>query len=217
MKYDAVLLDMDGTVLDTLEDIADAVNATLRHFSLPQISYEAARASLGNGAGRLVQRSVPEGSSPELTEQVLHWYMPYYDAHCRVKTKPYDGITALMERLRAQGVRLAVVSNKQDSAVNELGKAFFPGLLDCTVGERASVRRKPCPDTVLAAAKVLDTPPERCVYVGDSEVDVETAANAGMDCVAVCWGFRSREQLEAAGASKLAETVDELYALLTEQ
>ena len=121
----------------------------------------------------------------------------------------------LLERLRGAGLRLAVISNKQDGAVKELAAAFFPGLLDCAVGERLGVRRKPYPDSALAAAETMGVAPERCIYVGDTEVDIETAANAGMACAAVCWGFRSREQLVAAGAERPAETVGELEERLT--
>ncbi|MEA5152498.1 MAG: HAD family hydrolase [Oscillospiraceae bacterium] len=215
MRYDAVLLDMDGTVLDTLEDLTDAVNAALRQFGLPEVGADRARASLGHGALWLIGHCVPEGSPEELTARVLEWYRPYYDAHCRIKTKPYEGVVPLLERLRGAGLRLAVISNKQDGAVKELAAAFFPGLLDCAVGERLGVRRKPYPDSALAAAETMGVAPERCIYVGDTEVDIETAANAGMACAAVCWGFRSREQLVAAGAERPAETVGELEERLT--
>ena len=215
MRYDAVLLDMDGTVLDTLEDLTDAVNAALRQFGLPEVGADRARASLGHGALWLIGHCVPEGSPEELTARVLEWYRPYYDAHCRIKTKPYEGVVPLLERLRGAGLRLAVISNKQDGAVKELAAAFFPGLLDCAVGERPGVRRKPYPDSALAAAEAMGVAPERCIYVGDTEVDIETAANAGMACAAVCWGFRSREQLVAAGAERPAETVGELEERLT--
>lgn len=215
MRYDAVLLDMDGTVLDTLEDLTDAVNAALRQFGLLEVGADRARASLGHGALWLIGHCVPEGSPEELTARVLEWYRPYYDAHCRIKTKPYEGVVPLLERLRGAGLRLAVISNKQDGAVKELAAAFFPGLLDCAVGERLGVRRKPYPDSALAAAETMGVAPERCIYVGDTEVDIETAANAGMACAAVCWGFRSREQLVAAGAERPAETVGELEERLT--
>lgn len=215
MRYDAVLLDMDGTVLDTLEDLTDAVNAALRQFGLPEVGADRARASLGHGALWLIGHCVPEGSPEELTARVLEWYRPYYDAHCRIKTKPYEGVVPLLERLRGAGLRLAVISNKQDGAVKELAAAFFPGLLDRAVGERLGVRRKPYPDSALAAAETMGVAPERCIYVGDTEVDIETAANAGMACAAVCWGFRSREQLVAAGAERPAETVGELEERLT--
>lgn len=215
MKYGAVLLDMDGTVLDTLEDLTDAVNAAMREFGLPVVEARQVRAGLGNGAARLIRYCVPEDCGEALYEQVLAWYKPYYDAHCRIKTRPYPGILPMMERLKARGVKLAVISNKPDPAVKELAAAFFPGLLDLAVGESETVRRKPDPDAVLAAAAQLGVGRESCVYVGDSEVDVMTAKNAAMDCIAVGWGFRDVDWLENHGAEKIARSAEELERLIT--
>ena len=130
MRYRAILFDMDGTVLDTLEDLKDAVNYSLRHFSLPEISRPQAMQNLGNGAAWLIQHSVPEGTPDALCAEVLRFYRPWYDAHCRIKTGPYPGILSLMEQLRAHGIRQAIISNKPDSAVQELAAAFFPNLMD---------------------------------------------------------------------------------------
>lgn len=215
MKYEAVLLDMDGTVLDTLEDLTDAVNAALREFGLPAVEEGKVRASLGNGAARLIQCCAPEDCGQARREQVLAWYKPYYDAHCRIKTRPYQGIVPMMERLKAQGVKLAIISNKPDPAVKELAAAFFPGLLDSAVGESETIRRKPDPDAVLTAAEQLGVSREKCVYVGDSEVDVMTAKNAGMDGIAVSWGFRDVDWLEAHGAEKIARSAEELEHFIT--
>ncbi len=214
MKKKAVLFDMDGTVLDTLEDLARAVNRALEEFGLPAVGRGQVRAALGNGAARLIGACVPAGTAPELTEQVLAWYKPWYAAHCREETRPYEGILPLMEHLKAAGVRMAVVSNKPDGAVQELAAAFFPGLLEAAVGERPGVGRKPDPASVLAAAELLGAGREECVYVGDSEVDVRTAENAGMACVAVTWGFRDEPELRAAGAERLAHSPAELEKLL---
>lgn len=214
VKYRAVLYDMDGTVLDTLNDLHNAVNRSLREFGLPEVPPEQTRACLGNGAAWLIAHCVPEGCPPELRERVLAWYKPWYDAHCRIETRPYEGILPLMERLHALGVRQAIISNKPDPAVQELAAYFFPGLLETAVGERPGVRRKPAPDTVLAAAKSMGLSPTDSVYVGDTEVDLETARAAGMDCVAVSWGFRSREHLLASGACRIADSPEELELLL---
>ena len=214
MQFRAVLFDMDGTVLDTLDDLHDSVNAALREFSLPEVDREAVAQSLGNGAGHLIRCCIPEGSPDALYSDVLAWYRPWYDAHCLIKTRPYDGILPLMKDLRSQGIRLAIISNKPDSAVQELAEAFFPGLLDVVVGESPAVRRKPAPDTVLAAAEKMGIPVSGCVYVGDTEVDLETARNAGMACVAVTWGFRSEAQLLASGAAAPVHTPAELEAVL---
>ncbi len=210
MAYKAVLYDMDGTVLDTLTDLENAVNTALRQFGLPEMPREKVRASLGNGADRLIRECVPAGTGEELIRQVAAWYRPWYEAHCCVETAPYPGITALMERLRSRGIQQAIISNKADPAVRELAERFFPGLLETAVGESATVRCKPNPDAVLAAAAQMGRRPEECVYVGDTEIDLATARNAGMDCLAVSWGFRSVEQLFAAGARSIAYTAEEL-------
>ena len=210
MRYRGVLWDMDGTVLDTLEDLWAAVNVSLRRFSLPEASLEAVRAGLGNGAAHLISCVAPE----EKREQVLAFYKPWYDAHCNLKTRPYPGILPLMGALRAGGVRQAIISNKPDPAVQELAKSYFPGLLDSAVGESETVRRKPNPDAVLAAVKQMGLTVADCVYIGDTEVDLATARNAGMACIAVSWGFRSRAQLLAAGATQIADTAEELEELL---
>lgn len=210
MRYRGVLWDMDGTVLDTLEDLWAAVNVSLRRFSLPEASLEAVRAGLGNGAAHLISCVTPE----EKRDEVLAFYKPWYDAHCNLKTRPYPGILPLMGALRAGGVRQAIISNKPDPAVQELAKSYFPGLLDSAVGESETVRRKPNPDAVLAAVKQMGLNVADCVYIGDTEVDLATAKNAGMACIAVSWGFRSRAQLLAAGATQIAATAEELEKLL---
>ncbi len=212
MTYRGVLWDMDGTVLDTLADLHAAVNVSLRHFSLPEVSPEAVRAGLGNGAAHLVSEVAPE----ERRQEVLAFYKPYYDAHCNIQTRPYPGILPLMEALRAQGVRQAIISNKPHPAVKALAEAYFPGLLDSAVGESETVRRKPNPDAVLAAVKEMGLKLPDCVYIGDTEVDLATARNAGMACIAVSWGFRSREQLIEAGATGIAASAEELAAMLLE-
>lgn len=210
MRYKAVLFDMDGTVLDTLDDLADSVNRSLREFDLPEVSRFQVGQSLGNGAKYLIRHCLPEGSDEALCVQVLAFYKPWYDAHCRIKTKPYDGILQLMEALRADGIRQAIISNKPDSAVQELAEAFFPGLMDVVIGESPAVKRKPSPDTVLAAARRMGLMASDCVYIGDTEVDLETARNAGMDCIPVSWGFRTEEQLCAAGAEEIIRSPEEL-------
>jgi phosphoglycolate phosphatase len=210
MRYKAVLFDMDGTVLDTVDDLADSVNASLREFSLPEVSRAHVSRCLGNGAAYLIRNCLPDNTPEVVFEQVLAFYKPWYGAHCRIKTKPYDGILQLMETLRADGVRQAIISNKPDSAVQELAEAFFPGLMDVVIGESPAVKRKPSPDTVLAAASQMGLMASDCVYIGDTEVDLETARNAGMDCIPVSWGFRTEEQLCAAGAEEIIRSPEEL-------
>lgn len=214
MSYKAVLFDMDGTVLDTLADLCNAVNRSLQQFGMPPVTKEKAAQSLGNGAAHLIACCVPEGTPEELRERVLAWYKPWYDAHCRILTRPYEGILPLMGRLRERGIKQAIISNKPDPAVQELAAHFFPGLLETAVGESQLVRRKPDPSAVLAAAERMGLRPEDCVYVGDTEVDLRTARNAGTACILVSWGFRSREQLLAAGGESIADTVPELERLI---
>ena len=214
MKYKAVLFDMDGTVLDTLGDLAAAVNHTLREFSMPERSIAEVTAALSNGAAYLIAHTVPDGTPKELTDKVLAAYAPYYDAHCDILTGPYDGIVPLMQKLRNRGVKLAVISNKQDTAVKPLAEKYFPGLLEIAVGESAEVRRKPNPDAVLAALRHIGVEREDAIYVGDTEVDLQTARNAGMECASVDWGFRTREQLVEIGAEHIFDTVQELEEYL---
>ena len=210
MNWKAVLFDMDGTVLDTLNDLTDAVNRSLAEFSLPTVDACVVRRNLGSGAAFLIAHCVPSDCSAELCERVLAFYKPWYDAHCRIHTRPYDGIPELMTTLKAKGIRLAIISNKPDSAVQELAAAFFPGMLDVVVGESPGIRRKPYPDTVLEAAARMGLSVRDSIYVGDSEVDIQTARSAGMPCISVSWGFRDEEQLLSSGASCLVHTPQEL-------
>ena len=214
MAYKAVLFDMDGTVLDTLRDLAEAVNACFRHFGVPEVPVSLVRAKLGNGAAYLIHACAPAGMEEERIRELIAWYKPYYDAHCRIETRPYPGIPELMEALKEKGVKQAIISNKPDPAVQELAEEFFPGLLEAAVGESERVRRKPDPDAVLAAVERMGLPKEDCVYVGDTEVDLATARNAGMDVIAVSWGFRSEEELLAAGAARIAHSARELGEML---
>ena len=219
MRYKAILFDMDGTVLDTLRDLNAAANRALAEFGFPPMSIDDTRRRVGNGSRRLLELSVPPGTDAATLDRLVEWYLPYYNAHANDTTAPYPGVLALLGALRAARCPLAVVSNKPDRTVRELSAIHFPGLLDVAVGENEAggVRRKPWPDTLLAAAAALGERPEDCLYVGDSEVDVLTAACAGMDCASVLWGFRSREELQAAGAKLFFETTEELkeYVLKT--
>ena len=210
MRYKAVLFDMDGTVLDTLADLTNAVNHILSEYGMPPITERDAAAFLGNGAAYLLRRSVPAGTSEQTLQEMLRAYQPWYDSHCAILTAPYPGILTLMKSLREAGVKQAVISNKQDSAVKRLAAEHFPGLLETAVGESAAVRRKPNPDAVLAALREMDVTPEDAVYVGDTEVDLQTAENAGLACAVVGWGFRTEDELRAAGAERIFHSAEEL-------
>lgn len=210
VRYRAVVFDMDGTILDTLEDLRDSVNAALVWAGFAARTTEEIRSFVGNGAARLIERAVPEGTDGERTGNVLAYYRKYYDSHALIKTAPYPGIQPLLEKLRAQGVRLAVVSNKPDAAVKKLAEYYFPHVFHAAVGARDGVPVKPSPESVWAALELLGVSAEECVYVGDSDVDVMTARNAGMDGIAVAWGFRGEEFLREHGAKTIVRNADEL-------
>ncbi|MBR4289869.1 MAG: HAD-IA family hydrolase [Oscillospiraceae bacterium] len=203
-----ILWDLDGTLLDTLEDLADAVNYALEQFGYPSRTLEEVRRFVGNGARRLIALAVPEGAD---VDAVLETFRSYYDAHCQVKTGAYGGIMEVLEAL-GEKYPMAVVSNKPDSAVKALCARYFPTLY--ARGESTDCPRKPAPDMVFKAMEEIGV--ERCIYVGDSEVDVLTAKNAGVPCLSVLWGFRDREEIEAAGGKHFCEATAGLIEKLEE-
>ena len=214
MAYRAAIFDMDGTILNTLDDLAASTNAALAAYGMPGRTTDEVRQFVGNGIANLIRRAVPEGTDEALQRQVYDTFCAHYAAHSADRTSPYPGIPQLLDELRQRGVALAVVSNKGDFAVQTLVRQYFPGLFDYAVGEREGIRRKPAPDTVLAALEALGVSADEAVYVGDSEVDVETAANAKTACVCVSWGYRSAAALKAAGAKTIVDTTEELAGTL---
>ncbi|MBQ2785613.1 MAG: HAD family hydrolase [Oscillospiraceae bacterium] len=217
MKKIGILWDLDGTLLDSLEDLKDSVNHTLQQYGLPVRSLDEVRRFVGNGARRLIELSMPGKENDPDVDAVLRDYQVYYTTHSQIKTKPYDGVLAVLEVL-GKRYPMAIVSNKPDDAVKVLCSQYFPGVY--AMGESGDCPRKPAPDMVFRAMKALGV--DACVYVGDSEVDVITAGNAGMPCLSVLWGFRDRKILEEVGGkyfcedtAKLAETlervVDQVY------
>ena len=206
--YTTYLFDMDGTVLDTAQDLCDAVNHTLEKYGQPLCSFEAVVAATGNGAKELIAGCLEQGSDTPRFSEILEEYKAYYEAHSCIKTGPYAGIPALLEQLREQGANIAIVSNKPHGAVVDLAEKFFPGIP--AFGERSGIARKPAPDMVYAALEELGAEKEGAVYIGDSEVDVTTAKNADMPLIAVSWGFRSRELLASLGATQLADTAADI-------
>ena len=205
----AVLFDLDGTLLDTLDDLAASVNAALAAFSLPMRTREEVRRFVGNGAERLIRLALPGEETDPPAEEVLRVFRSHYNAHCLDRTRPYDGI---LEALRQLHMPAAIVSNKPDSAVKPLCARFFPGVP--AFGETADCPRKPAPDMLFRGLEALGA--DRCVYVGDSEVDILTARNAGMPCLSVLWGFRDKETLEAAGGTLFCRTPEELPGILNQ-
>lgn len=214
MRYQTVVFDLDGTLLDTLDDLADSVNAALRDCGYPMRSREEVRRFVGNGVHLLIERAVPEGTGGEALERCFALFKEAYGARMCAKTRPYAGILPLLEALRANGVKCAVVSNKYDGAVKRLAGAHFGGLLGVAIGERVDVRRKPAPDGVREALRLLGADAETALYAGDSDVDVQTAHNAGLPCVGVTWGFRSRRVLEEAGADFIVDTPARLLEIV---
>ena len=214
MAYQTILFDLDGTLLDTLEDLADAVNHILERHRCPQRTLDEVRLFVGNGLGMLMRRSLPAQYSQTVSDLLAEELRTYYTAHSRIKTAPYAGVRELLETLHAAGAKVAVVSNKADEAVGELCSFYCPGLVDAAVGETAGRRPKPAPDAVELALERLHVDKTDAVYVGDSQVDLDTAKAAGLPCIAVTWGFRAREDLVKAGAETLADSVEALSRLL---
>lgn len=204
-RYSAMIFDLDGTLLDTLEDLTNAVNQALRECGYAEHTMEDVRGFVGDGIGMLIRRALPAEADvdPEAYEMALQAFKSYYAQHNADATDPYPGIPALLKRLKAEGVRLAVVSNKNDANVKALCRGYFPGLIDEAIGEQEGVSRKPAPDTMLRVMESFGLTPEDCLYIGDSDVDVKTACNAGVDLAAVTWGFRSEKCLRQAGAQRL--------------
>lgn len=214
-RYDAVIFDLDGTLLNTLDDLAAAVNYALAAAGLPARTTEEVRTFVGNGVKLLVHRAVPAGTSPEAEAACLAVFKERYRSHMGDKTAPYPGVVEALKALRARGCKLAVCSNKFDAAVEGLAHDYFPGLLDAAAGENEAggVPKKPHPAMVLRVMETLGAHPARTVYVGDSDVDIDTAKNAGIPCVSVTWGFRDRAFLLAHGASVFIDRPEELLKL----
>ncbi len=222
---------MDGTILDTLEDLKDALNVSLSEFGYKgDFTAQETRRFFGSGARAAVARAlaachgIPEeiltrigtadetafGIPEETVAEVLAFYKPWYASHCDIRTGPYPGINDLIKSLSSAGILTAVVSNKPDPAVQSLCRDYFPGLFDCAAGEKDGVPRKPAPDMVLNALKAMGVSADESVYIGDSEVDIQTARNAGLDCICVDWGFRTRDQLVQSGAGTIVSACDEI-------
>lgn len=212
--YEAIVFDLDGTLLDTLEDLTDSVNAALQSGGCPQKTIEQIRAYVGNGIRNLMIRSVEGGEAHPGFENMFQAFREHYKANCRNKTKPYEGIPELLQTLQKDGRKMAIVSNKADFAVKELNEYYFKEFGMAAIGEREGIARKPAPDTVFEALRKLKAPAEQAVYVGDSEVDVKTAQAAGLPCISVLWGFREKEVLAQCGAEQFAKNAHELLKLL---
>lgn len=212
--YQLAIFDLDGTLLDTLDDLRNSLNYALSTQGFAPRTHAEVRSFVGNGIRRLIERAVPPETEPAQIEAVFDAFHPHYAVHCADCTRPYAGMTELLRQLQAEGVICAVVSNKPDYAVQSLAGQYFPSLFAASAGAKDGVRKKPYPDAVFDVIDRLQAQTLRAVYIGDSEVDVETARNAALPCICVSWGFRDRDVLLAAGASTICSSMDELYRAL---
>ena len=219
-SYDVFIFDLDGTLLDTLQDLAASVNYALRQHDMPQHSLDNVRRFVGNGVRLLMERAVPQGAANPRFEEVFATFRQHYMHHSMDTTRPYDGIPEVLDALRDRGCRLAVVSNKMMAATQELVSHFFPQIT-VAIGEHEAegIRKKPAPDTVYEALRQLGISPSpntqhpSAVYVGDSDVDIQTARNAGLPCISVLWGFRDRQFLTESGATTFVAAPHELLTI----
>ena len=213
-RYKAIIFDLDGTLLDTLTDLAEGTNYALRVNGFPERTPDEIRRFVGNGARKLIERAVPDGQIEAALEQVRQDFNIYYKVHCKDHTAPYSGIMEMLQELVQQGYALGVVSNKPDFAVQELIPEYFPRIFASVSGERQGVAKKPAPDLILEAMKNLQADSSNAVYVGDSEVDLEAAVNAGIPCISVAWGFKGKKFLEEQQAEMIIEKPSEIQKYL---
>lgn len=213
-KYQAVIFDLDGTLLNTLEDLKNSVNYGLQKYGMPERTLEEIRHFVGNGVQRLVELAVPENTDSQEYDKVFQAFKEHYSVHCNDTTGLYPGIRELLAELKKQGFQMAIVSNKLQEGVDALAEQYFQEYLSVAIGAREGIRKKPAPDTVFEALRCLNIPKEQAVYVGDSEVDIATAANSGMECITVAWGFRTREEQEKAGGKIFANTPEDILKQL---
>lgn len=214
MKYKAIIFDLDGTLTDTLQDLKESTNYALRYMEWPERTLDEVRQFVGNGVRRLMEQAVPSDAEELEFDECFSVFQEHYVEHCQDHTSLYPGIAELLTELHARGYKMAIVSNKLQRGVDELFTTFFQGLIDVAIGERKGVRRKPMPDMVNLALQELGVEAEEAVYVGDSEVDMATARNAGLPCITVLWGFRDRDYLKEIGAFQMVERPEEILALV---
>lgn len=205
---------MDGTILNTLEDLKNATNYSLRQFNMPERTLEEVRMFVGNGIKKLIERAVPAGTTEEKINELLKVFLEYYEIHSADNTSAYPGIQNLVEELKKLGIKTAVSTNKADEPAQELGKKYFNGVFDLIVGQKDGLRTKPAPDSVNEILRILNIQKKDAVYIGDSDVDVQTAKNSGLDFIGVSWGFRGRKFLEQNGAKNIVDSANEILKLV---
>ena len=215
MMYKVYIFDLEGTLLDTLTDLAASTNYALREHGMPEHSVDDVRRFVGNGVRKLMERAVPDGADNPLFDEAFATFRQHYMEHALDTTRPYDGVPEMLATLKSRGCRIAVVSNKMMAATQELCQHFFPDTVEVAIGEHEAegIRKKPAPDTVYAALSALGVTKDHAVYVGDSDVDIATARHAGLPCISVLWGFRDRDFLLQHGATTLVTIPRELCEL----
>ena len=214
MKYKIAIFDLDGTILNTLDDLADSLNVVLQEFKMPLHTYEQVRFMVGNGIPKLIERAVPEGTSNPKYTQVLNKYIEYYEKHCSKKTAPYDGILEILTQMKSYGMKLAVNTNKVAQAAEELCIHYFPSVFDYVCGSCPQIPVKPAPDGVNKILHHFNLKKEDAVYIGDSDVDIQTGKNAGIDVISAVWGFRGKDFLLQNGAEKIVQNAQELLEMI---
>lgn len=214
--YDTIIFDLDGTLLNTLEDLADSANYALALSGYPDRSMDEIRRFVGNGVGHLMELCLPDGKDNPHYDNCIADFRRHYYGNMQNKTAPYEGIIDLLKRLAQENYKMAVVSNKFDQAVKKLVHDYFGDYIDVAIGESDNVARKPAPDTVLKALEVLGSSADKALYLGDSEVDIETAKNSGLISVGAAWGFKGRKFLEANDADYIIDQPEELLKLLAD-
>ena len=215
IKY--IIFDMDGTLLDSLTDLQNTLNYCFSKEGFPEKTYQEVRSFVGNGLRKLIERAVPQGTKEEKIDQILEVFKPHYMAHCMDFTAPYEGVVEMLAQLKEAGYKMAIVSNKADEALKHLSEQFFGEYIDVAIGERAGMNKKPAPDLVYLAMEEIGATKENTVYIGDSEVDYQTAVNSGLKCISVLWGFRDKDLLESYGAKCFANTPNDVVKMLEEE
>ena len=214
MKYTTIVFDCDGTLLDTLTDLRNAVNYVLRAHDLPERSVPEVKAALGNGVAHLMRQSLPDSISEAEFNTYLDEFKAYYGEHLQDYTAPYPGMLDVLDTLRAKGYKLAIVSNKIQEGITPLNKEYFGDRLPVAIGERPGLQRKPAPDMILQALKELDSTQSESIYIGDSEVDVATAKNSGLLCIGVTWGFRDEQLHKDLGVKYIARKAEDIVTII---
>ena len=213
-NIEAVIFDLDGTLLYTLDDLMISTNYALDKHGFETCSLEQIKYRVGNGVRELIKRCVPNGDENPRFEDVFEDFKEHYKIHCNDNSGPYEGITELLKELKKKGYKLAIVSNKFMDATKELAELYFKETIDVAIGEKEGIRKKPAPDTVIEAMRILEVTKEKCIYVGDSDVDIMTARNSDMPCISVAWGFRTRKEQEEAGGRIFAEKPADIIDIL---